>query len=393
MRILTVVGARPQFVKAAAVHRVIARHPALTEIIVHTGQHFDREMSKVFFEELAIPEPRYHLGVHSLSHGAMTGRMIERIEEVLLRERPDWVLVYGDTNSTLAGALAARKLGIRIAHIEAGLRSFRMAMPEEVNRVLTDRISDLLCCPTTGAVANLVREGFRHYPATIVRTGDVMYDAALHYGSIADRKSDIRERLGLERYLLGTVHRAENTDHPGRLEGIVAALNALSREVEVVVPLHPRTRRILRSRGIRIAFRTLPPLGYLDLVRILKGARMVLTDSGGLQKEAFFFKKPVVTLREETEWTELVAAGCNILAGASTKRILDACRRMSARGPSFASRPYGRGRAAEKVVWALLNCDGDGNGRGRKVARGRESRAARSRRGSQANAAGVRERG
>jgi len=357
LKIVTIVGARPQFVKAAVVSRAIAGRPDLREILLHTGQHFDREMSEIFFEEMGIPKPHYHLGINTLSHGVMTGRMLEGIEEVLLRERPEAVLVYGDTNSTLAGALAAKKLHVKVAHVEAGLRSRNMRMPEEINRVLTDRISDLLCCPTDRAVRNLLDEGFGEFPCRIVHTGDVMRDAAILFGEAAAKRSTILSDAGLAagEFVLCTVHRAENTDDPERLAAIISALNDLSREIRVVFPVHPRTEAILRERGIRTAFRTMRPVGYLDMLLLLRASAAVLTDSGGLQKEAFFFRKPCVTLRDETEWVELVEGGFNRIAGADRDRILRAYREMRESAPDFDADLYGRGAAAPKVVESLAS--------------------------------------
>jgi UDP-GlcNAc3NAcA epimerase len=357
LKIVTVVGARPQFVKAAVVSRAIADHPDLREILLHTGQHFDREMSDIFFEEMGIPEPHYNLGVNSSSHGEMTGRMLEGIERVLLVETPDVVMVYGDTNSTLAGALAAKKLTMKVVHVEAGLRSRNMRMPEEINRILTDRISDLLCCPTDRAVRNLLDEGFGGFPCRVVKTGDVMFDAALHFMEVASTRSTILSDLDLAagKFILCTVHRAENTDDPERLSSILQAFNVLSRETRVVFPIHPRTEKIIHGNGFPLAFRTIRPLGYLDMIRLLQNAEVVLTDSGGLQKEAFFFRRPCVTLRDETEWVELVEGGFNCLAGAERDRIVETYRRMRATTPDFDADLYGRGTAARKVVESIAS--------------------------------------
>lgn len=352
MNLLTIIGARPQFVKAAAVSRALRRQGGIREKIVHTGQHFDANMSDIFFEEMEIPAPDHHLEIHSLSHGAMTGRMLERIEEVLLAERPDGVLVYGDTNSTLAGALAAKKQHIPVFHVEAGLRSFNMEMPEEINRILTDRISDVLFCPTQTAVDNLEREGFEHFDNEVVLCGDVMEDAALYYAGRAAEKSDVLKRLGLlnRPYYLCTLHRQENTDAPERLKAIVGALHALHRDVPVLLPLHPRTRKVLEQQGIRLDVEILPPLGYFDMLHVLQNAAMVLTDSGGLQKEAYFFSKYCVTLRDQTEWTELVDHGYNRLAGADVERILAAVQYFSGAVFQKGESLYGGGRAAERIA-------------------------------------------
>lgn len=327
MKLVDIVGARPQFVKLAPILKAINEHNAthpdrpIQEVLVHTGQHYDYQMSGVFFDELGLKPPDYHLGVGSATHGAQTGEMLRRIEEVLLKEKPDVVMVYGDTNSTLAGALAAAKLHIAVAHVEAGLRSFNRRMPEEINRILTDHISDLLFCPTETAVENLAREGFTR---GVHLVGDVMYDAAMQYLELAERKSPILEQLGLQprSYALATVHRAENTDDPTRLAGILEGLRRVhSSGVPVVMPLHPRTRRALERNhlspdGIRI----LEPVSYLDMLVLEKHARVILTDSGGVQKEAFFFRVPCVTLRQETEWVAKVPAGPNTLEPSDSKK-------------------------------------------------------------------------
>lgn len=378
MKIVTVVGARPQFIKAAAVSRAIAEHNAsdnnprstIQEIIVHTGQHFDANMSDVFFEEMQIPRPNYYLEINSVGHGAMTGRMLEKIEEILLKEKPDYVMVYGDTNSTMAGALAAKKLHIKVVHVEAGLRSFNMQMPEEINRILTDRISDILCCPTDTAVNNLVNEGF-NLPSNpkftnnnplVINTGDVMQDAALFYSQHSAEKSNIIRRLGLESmdFALCTIHRAENTDDESRLRNIFEALLEISNYFPVVLPLHPRTQKIidtslhdLRST-IHSKLRILPPVGYFDMIELLKSTKLVMTDSGGLQKEAFFFKKPCITLRDETEWVELVKGGFNILAGADTGKIISYSLEVLKKAMDFSRDFYGDGKAARLIVKAFL---------------------------------------
>ncbi len=355
MKILTIVGARPQFIKAAAVSRqLIAK--GIDEVLLHTGQHFDRNMSEIFFDEMDIPEPKYNLEIHGLNHGAMTGRMIERIEEVIINEKPDLVLVYGDTNSTLAGALAATKLHIPIAHVEAGLRSFNMKMPEEINRILTDRISSFLFCPTEKAVENLKKEGFDNFPGTVYKTGDVMQDAALFYGAISESKSDIIERLNLNHpFVLATVHRQENTDNPEILAEIIDALNQINRDQKVIVPLHPRTAMQLGEIDKNPQFTTIPPVGYFDMIELLKHCSIVLTDSGGVQKEAFFFKKCCVTLRKETEWTELVQHGYNMLGSTDSEFIVIAYNEMVNRKPDFSIDLYGNGKASEKIAGILRN--------------------------------------
>lgn len=358
-KIVTIVGARPQFVKAAVVSRAIRAHLDIEEVLVHTGQHFDDRMSKVFFDEMEIPAPTHQLTVHSLPHGAMTGRMLEGLERVLQVEKPDGVLVYGDTNSTLAGALAAKKLHIPVCHVEAGLRSRNMAMPEEVNRIVTDRVSDILFCPTLKAVQNLEAEGFRAYPCRVVLSGDVMLDAARFYEQKARSSSAILEQLGLKpgSFALCTIHRAENTDNSDRLAAIAKALEAISEQVPVVLPIHPRTSAALRRDSLSLRTRLIDPVGYLDMVALISASRIILTDSGGLQKEAFFFRRPCVTLRDETEWTELVEGGFNRLAGADTDAILRAFREATASRPDFSVSLYGNGDAGgviAKVLTELL---------------------------------------
>lgn len=356
MKIVTIVGARPQFIKASALSRTIATTPGVQVVLVHTGQHFDANMSEVFFREMDIPAPGYHLDIHSLSHGAMTGRMLEEIEKVLATEKPDITLVYGDTNSTLAGALAARKMHIRVAHVEAGLRSFNMAMPEEVNRILTDRISDYLFCPTRVAVSNLEAEGFRHFGCRILECGDIMFESALYYREKSDRESHILQQLSLNDggYHLATIHRQENTDDPVRLRSIVSALNVLNDDLRVIVPLHPRTRKLLDLYGLVPQFSVIEPVGYLDMIALTSHARLVLTDSGGLQKEAYFFGRYCVTLRDQTEWTELTDGGYNMLAGADEQSILDAAMVLMQKKGDFSNGLYGDGRTSEKILAALM---------------------------------------
>lgn len=352
MKIVTVLGARPQFIKAAVVSRLIGHGDAadVQELLIHTGQHFDANMSDVFFEELDIPKPARQLGIHSGSHGAMTGRMLEKIETVLQEERPDWVLVYGDTNSTLAGGLAAAKLGIRIAHVEAGLRSFNRSMAEEINRVLVDHVADALYCPTATSVSNLHNEGITR---GVVQVGDVMLDASLYYRGRAADRSNILESLSLAAggFILATCHRAENTDDPNRLEQIFSALQTLAAEQPVVLPLHPRTRNALKSNGLDAMLDTLTvvePVPYLDMIALETGAATIVTDSGGVQKEAYFFEVPCVTMREETEWIETVEAGWNTLAGAEAGRIVAAASNAGrpAEWPTF----YGNGQAGQKIL-------------------------------------------
>ena len=363
LKIVSVVGARPQFVKAAVVSRAIARFnreeksSRLEEIIVHTGQHYDANMSQVFFDRMEIPEPQVNLGVGSGLHGEMTGTMLMKVEEVLLQERPGWVLVYGDTNSTLAGALAAVKLGIPVAHIEAGLRSYNRRMPEEINRVLTDRMASLLFCPTEIAVENLKKEGLS---SGVCNVGDVMYDAFLSLREKALEESTILAGLGLENrgYCLATVHRQENTDDPVRLSGIFRAFAELAGPAcAFVVPLHPRTRKMIGKTDFdessNVHVRLIEPVDYFDMIALEAHSRAVLTDSGGVQKEAFFAGVPCITLRDETEWLETVASGWNHLAGAETDRIVDAFRRIGVKAGKRPRGLYGDGKAGRMIVAEL----------------------------------------
>lgn len=354
MKILTIVGARPQFVKAAALSRALAEHSVVEEVLVHTGQHFDKNMSDVFFEEMRIPKPVHNLEINSLGHGAMTGRMLEAIEKLVLSEKPNIVLVYGDTNSTLAGALAARKLHVAVAHVEAGLRSFNMAMPEEINRILTDRISDHLFCPTTAAMANLHREGFEHFPCKLYRTGDVMQDAAHYYAQFSAEHSRLLNQLGGPKgFALVTIHRAENTDNPLKLRALVEALNALAGRVEVICPLHPRTAKMLSASGLKLAFRVIEPVGYFDMIELLKASAVVVTDSGGVQKEAFFFKRPCLTLRDQTEWVELVENGFNRLVDPAKESLTEAFEQVMKTELNFDVDLYGKGRASQQIAGIL----------------------------------------
>ncbi len=349
MNIVTVLGARPQFIKAAPVSRVLRQQHA--EVLVHTGQHYDENMSDVFFAELDLPQPDVNLGVGSGPHGAQTAAMLAGIEEVLLAEKPDWVLVYGDTNSTLAGALAAAKLHIPVAHVEAGLRSFNRRMPEEINRVLADHAADLLLCPSQTAVDNLSAEGLTQ---GVHLVGDVMADALLWATERAPTQSSILEQVGVSEqgYVLATVHRAENTDDPVRLRAILDAFAAL--EDSIVFPIHPRTQARIADLNLKSQIANLnaiAPVGYLDMVRLMQAARMILTDSGGIQKEAYWLGVPCVTLRDETEWVETVQSGWNVLTGANTARIMAVVRDFVM--PGVRPALYGDGQAAERIVAAL----------------------------------------
>ena len=385
IKVIDIVGARPQFIKVAPILRAIHRHnqehpdQPVQEILVHTGQHYDYEMSQAFFDELGLKAPDYHLGVGSGTHAYQTGEMLKRIEEVLIKEKPNLVMVYGDTNTTLAGALSASKLHIPVAHVEAGLRSFNRQMPEEINRVVTDHLSTFLFCPTETAVLNLCREGFtnilndgklvplgyipwtsddksctaRHFPV-VLNVGDVMYDAVLRYFKLAEQKSQILAKLELEEkgFALCTIHRAENTDYPERLTAIFQGLKKLAEEGHiVVVPLHPRTHKALT----RLMLDPLPknlliiePVSYLDMLMLEREARVILTDSGGVQKEAFFFRVPCVTLREETEWMETVDEKWNVLVGHTPEQIVQAV--LGAHSGIESTFSYGDGMAAERII-------------------------------------------
>jgi len=360
MKIVTIVGARPQFIKAAAISRIIrdAYADRLQEVLVHTGQHYDDNMSQVFFTDLDIPHPKYNLEISGGQHGVMTGRMLEGVEKVLLQEKPDWLLIYGDTNSTLAGALAAAKLHIPVAHVEAGLRSFNMRMPEEVNRILADRVSSLLFCPTETAVQNLKSEGVNQ---GVHNVGDVMYDVSLFYRKRALQQSRILQDFGLSAgsFVLATCHRAENTDDPERLGNIIGALTDLAEQFPVVFPLHPRTRKLIQDYGLgdQLAPLTVTdPLSFLDMVALEQAAKIILTDSGGVQKEAFFFGVPCITMRDETEWVETLESGANRLAGANREAIVAQVGLLQAGEwqPDFAALPYGQGKAAQKIVQLMM---------------------------------------
>jgi len=350
MKIVTILGARPQFIKAGTVSREIAKYDEIEEIIVHTGQHYDANMSDIFFDEMQILKPHHYLDVNGLGHGAMTGQMLEKIEKILIEEKPDWVLVYGDTNSTLAGALAASKLHIKVAHIEAGLRSFNMKMPEEVNRILTDRISNILFCPTDSAMQNLSNEGYDNLAIKVVKSGDVMQDGAMFYKNLAVKpKIDIKDK-----YILCTIHRAENTDDVQRLKNIFEALAVLSEDIQIILPLHPRTKNILKSLEIDTSCLTIiDPIGYLEMVWLIDHCELVMTDSGGLQKEAFFFEKPCITLRDETEWVELIDHRFNVLAGADKEKIIDVYKSFEF-SDGFDVDLYGGGEASHCIVQELL---------------------------------------
>lgn len=342
-KIVTILGARPQFIKGAVLSREIAKNDAIEEVIVHTGQHYDANMSAVFFEEMGIPTPAYHLNINSLSHGAMTGQMLEEIEKVLLIEKPDAVVVFGDTNSTLAGALAAKKLGIKLVHIEAGLRSFNMQMPEEINRILTDRISDLLLCPTDQAMTNLQKEGFDHLENSVLKSGDIMKDAVHFYSQFSAEKSTVLKAIDMldTPFVLATIHRQENTDNLACLKSIFEGLEAISKKEKVVMPLHPRTRAILEKHGFTYDILFIDPVGYFDMMELLKHCSIVVTDSGGLQKEAFFHQKHCVIARTETEWVELVTHDFAKVVGSDARKLEEAYGYYKSKNSDFSMDLFG----------------------------------------------------
>ncbi|MBS3992357.1 MAG: UDP-N-acetylglucosamine 2-epimerase (non-hydrolyzing) [Bacteroidetes bacterium] len=324
-KIVTILGARPQFVKAAVLSRIIKKYGLINEIIIHTGQHYDANMSQVFFDEMDIPSPKYNLNINGLQHGAMTGQMLDEIEKILLSEKPNAVLVYGDTNTTLAGALAAKKLHIKVIHIEAGLRSFNMQMPEEINRILTDRISDLLACPTDVAMQNLQKEGFDAFPSTVVKTGDIMKDAVVYYSAMVTEKSTIISDLSLDenQFILATIHRQENTDKLENLKSIFEGFSELTKQIKVVFPVHPRTKKLIQNFDIPDNLLLIEPVGYFDMLSLLKHCKLVITDSGGLQKEAYFNQKFCIIVREETEWVELVHHNFAKIVGCNAAKMLE----------------------------------------------------------------------
>ncbi|MDO6744724.1 UDP-N-acetylglucosamine 2-epimerase (non-hydrolyzing) [Tenacibaculum soleae] len=354
-KIVTILGARPQFVKGAVLSREIQKHGEVEEIIVHTGQHFDANMSAVFFDEMQIPKPKYNLNINGLSHGAMTGQMLEKIEEILLTEKPEAVVVYGDTNSTLAGALAAKKLHIKVVHIEAGLRSFNMQMPEEVNRIVTDRIADLLSCPTQVAMDNLEKEGFNNLDIKIEQHGDIMKDAVEFYGKFSEEKSTIISdfKLTENEFVLATIHRQENTDFKEKLTEVFSALEKIHQTKQVVLPLHPRTKKMLAEYNLQPNITFIDPVGYFDMLELLKKCSLVVTDSGGLQKEAFFNKKHCVIAREETEWTELVSYNYAAITGTHPKKITNAFNMFLNSEMTFEEPLYGN-NVGDKIYKSII---------------------------------------
>ncbi|NOZ54614.1 MAG: UDP-N-acetylglucosamine 2-epimerase (non-hydrolyzing) [Gammaproteobacteria bacterium] len=357
MKIITIIGARPQFVKASSVSRILSKNDSIQEVLVHTGQHYDNEMSSVFFDELDIPEPHYNLGIGSDTHSKQTGRMLQSIDDVLIKEKPDWVLVYGDTNSTLAGALAAAKLHIPVAHVEAGLRSYNRKMPEELNRILTDHASNMLFTPTITAVNNLENEGILKNKIKLV--GDVMYDSSVFFLERAQLKSNILElyKIQSQSYVLATIHRAENTNSQQKLKEIFNALIEIASNTTVVVPLHPRTRKYLKNYdfldSVKKRLFVINPVGYLDMLMLEKHANVIVTDSGGVQKEAYFYKVPCVVTREETEWAELEKSGAVKLVGTCKNKITEAVSVASFPG-TISDHLYGKGNASNLIVSHLL---------------------------------------
>lgn len=353
MKILTIVGARPQFIKAGTLSRYISNLKDVSEVIVHTGQHYDNNMSDIFFEELKIPKPNYNLNIGGLTHGEMTGRMIEALENIVVKEKPDWILIYGDTNSTLAGAIVASKLKIKIAHVEAGLRSFNMEMPEEINRIIADRLSKILFCPTENAIDNLRNEGFQNFDISILNVGDIMYEGALFYYKHMEKPTFITEDSN---FVLATLHREENTDNSERLKAILNALNDFAESKKVIIPLHPRTKKKIEELDFKTnSIEFVDPVSYLNMIWLINHSEFVVTDSGGLQKEAYFFKKACVTLREETEWLELIEHNVNILVGSNSEKIKEALQMEWLNPKSFDMKLYGEGKTSSLIIKSLQN--------------------------------------
>jgi len=350
MKLITIIGARPQFIKSAVLSKALLGEKKINEIIIHTGQHYDANMSDIFFKELKIPKPKYNLNINSSSHGEMTGKMLTEIEKILIIENPAGVIVYGDTNSTLAGALAAKKIGIPVFHIESGLRSFNMKMPEEINRILTDNISDLLFCPSSVSINNLKNEGFMDKACKFIDVGDIMYESVKLF-------SNLKINIPYSSYILTTIHRPENTDSKIKLNNICSALNILSKSHLILFPIHPRTQKKLIEFNIKLSENVflLPPKGYVEMLSLIDSALIVLTDSGGLQKEAYFKNKYCITLRGETEWTELVDEGVNIIAGDNKETILKAFKYFKNKDKLFQKNIYGSGNASKKIINEIVN--------------------------------------
>ncbi|MCK4358647.1 MAG: UDP-N-acetylglucosamine 2-epimerase (non-hydrolyzing) [Candidatus Cloacimonetes bacterium] len=353
MKIINIVGARPNFMKIAPIMSEMKKYKEIESLLIHTGQHYDENMSKSFFDDLKISRPDINLNVGSASHAVQTANIMIEFEKVCIKENPDYVLVVGDVNSTIACALVAKKLGIKVIHIEAGLRSFDMKMPEEINRILTDRISDILFCPSNNAVENLKKEGFDNFDCKIIKSGDVMLDALLFYKKFS-KNPDFKIP---QKFILSTIHRAENTDDPEKLCSIFSAFNKISKDIPIILPLHPRTRKIIGNLAFRFENSKLyivNPVGYLEMLYLLENCSLVMTDSGGLQKEAFFFKKPCVTLREETEWVELVENGFNEVVGTDKENIIIGYKKMIDKKLDFKIDLYGNGKASRKIVKELI---------------------------------------
>lgn len=342
MKIATIIGARPQFIKASALSREIQNHSDIEEVIIHTGQHYDRNMSDVFFSELDIPEPKYNLNINSSSHASMTASMLEAIEPILIKENPDLVVVYGDTNSTLAGALASAKLNIKIAHIESGLRSYDNSMPEEINRILTDRVSNFLFCPTNISENNLIKEGYKNIDCYIVNSGDIMFDVVKYYSN------RIKNTAG--KYVLATIHRQSNTDIKENLINIVEALNEIHKTTKVIIPLHPRTRKRINEFNLKLECEVIDPVGYLDMLTLISNSVLVITDSGGLQKESYFLGKQSVIVREDTEWKELIDYDYSVLSGTHKESIVECYRNIVKRNIPFNKKLYGDGTASKIII-------------------------------------------
>jgi len=356
-KIITIIGARPQFIKASVLSRLVSRESQLEEVIIHTGQHFDKNMSDIFFDEMEIPKPKYNLKIQSKLHGEMTGLMMIEIEKIALKESPDCILVYGDTNSTLAGALVASKLNIKLAHVEAGLRSFNNIMPEEINRIITDRVSDILFCPSENAILNLKKESFDHFrEKKIINTGDIMFDASIFFSERAINKNSQLD----DEFILCTIHRAENVDNDKNLLTILESINEIGKKIKIIFPIHPRTKSKIEAININykkkyINIDFIDPLGYIDMISHIKNCNYVITDSGGLQKEAFFMKKMCLTLRDQTEWVELVEGGYNYLCEIDSDKILEANSKILTISKSFEDNFYGVGNSGEVILNELKN--------------------------------------
>ena len=352
MKIILIVGARPQFVKAASISRELKNFKNINEIIVHTGQHYDRDMSQIFFDELNISKPKYNLEVHETGHGSMTSKMIIKLENVILKEKPDWIIVFGDTNSTLAGAIVAHKLNIKLAHVESGMRSYNKRMPEEINRITTDRLSNLLFCSSNESKKNLISENFDNKKYKILNVGDIMFDSILHYKKFA-KKPDIKIE---NNFVLSTIHRSENVNSNVILKNIFHALKIISLDSKVILPIHPNTINKIKKLNINTKnLNLIPPVSFFEMIWLIQNCKILITDSGGLQKEAFFLNKPCLTLREETEWIELVDIGVNYLAGTTKDKIIKNYKNILNRKINFTkSSIYGKGNTSKKIILEIL---------------------------------------